>query len=156
MFTPTRLVMLFVAACMFTTSFAQSPPDEQAAARTAKWVSVGESESHKLQMFVDTASIVVTAHLVDGTPIRKAWVRGVFAPGSMHPIRDDAVWSYFVAFESFYCHDKNDRVEFQHIYYESHGLAQEPPEEVPFALDRVAPSSAQSDVIAFVCAWTPK
>ena len=152
----TRIFVGIAGMCLSAVLCAQIPPDEFAAARVAKWVRIGDSENGNLTMFVDTASIVITDHLgLKDTPIRKAWVKGVFASDLPHPISSKVTWSSFVVYESVYCFERDESRDYIHVYFTDKSL-QDPPELIPAAFNRVVSKGDESATIAFICAWKPK
>jgi len=129
------------------------------AVQGAQWVSLGSFNGGKLEDFVDVSSI-----RIDGD-VRRAWIRGVFVPHTVHGFDKNAdQWvNVLIWHGEFNCVDETYREEMHHAVYDD-GTYWFPSDEIKALTKSITEEWLQvtPDIDVpraqwrFVCAWKPK
>jgi hypothetical protein len=120
------------------------------AAQATEWVSLGKPDNNQ-EIFVDVSSIRL------GGAIRRAWIKGVYAPHTMKGGGKYAnkweteTMSHFV----FDCGEETVSIESGIAYFDDETSFSTTP-GTAMATRPVAPDTVFSVEMRFICAWKPK
>lgn len=117
------------------------------AAQASNWQLVASDLAN--EDYVDTMTIRVSGH------IRSAWIKAVFAPGTMRDPRGSSGWvDHFVALRQYNCAEETERtVEITTFLNDGTNTSAK---ATTTAWQSVRPDSLGKGLMDFICAWKSK